>query len=83
MLTAIVAWLSSKGVSLLLGFAANLIMDAWKSYQNNQAQQAAGRHEVEAAQAADGARVEGEIAVVAAKPVSEADAINELEGGKA
>lgn len=37
MLAAIVTWLTSEGVGLLLGALGNLILDAWQSYQSNQA----------------------------------------------
>ena len=83
MLTAIATWFASKGVGLLLGYAANLALDLFKTWQANRAQRDAGRSEVEAAQAQAGAKAESVIAAEAAKPVSEDDAIETMRRGAA
>ena len=83
MLTAIATWLTSKGVSLVLGYVARLLLDMWSSYQANAAQRDAGRAETEAAQAQAGAAAESEMTEEAAKDVSEDDAIAALNKGDA
>lgn len=42
MLTLIAAWAAKEGVGLLLGALAKLLLDAWNSYQANQAIRQAG-----------------------------------------
>ncbi|WBL75588.1 hypothetical protein I3J27_21380 [Bradyrhizobium xenonodulans] len=46
--SAVTAWLASKGVGLLLGALAKLLLDGWNSYQSNQALKQAGNAEVAA-----------------------------------
>ena len=46
--SAVTAWLASKGVGLLLGALAKLILDGWYSYQSNQALKQAGAAEAAA-----------------------------------
>lgn len=43
--STIVAWLTTKGVGLLLGALAKLVLDGFTSYQANQAQRRAGAAE--------------------------------------
>lgn len=83
MLSALLTWFASKGVSLILGYAFNFALDLYKTSQANEAQREAGRAEVEAVQAAQGAKVEADLAEEAAKPISEDDAIAQLEKGDA
>lgn len=82
-LAGILSWLGTEGIKLLLGAAASALVQVYNSHQAATAQRDAGRHEVEAAQAEIGAKVEGQIADVAAKPVSEDDAVWILKGGAA
>lgn len=53
MLSAIAAWFASKGVGLLLGALAKLILDGWNDYRSDQALKQAG-----AAEAANKVNVE-------------------------
>ena len=83
MLTVIASWLASKGVSLILGFVAHLIVDGWKAYIAADGQRDAGRAEVEAAQANLARETQEEIAKEAAKTVTEDDALARMEKGEA
>lgn len=82
-MSAILAWLSSKGVSLLLSFIARFLLDMWKTYQANEAQHDAGKSEVEAAQAQAGKATSDAIANAAAKTLDEDDALGRLKAGSA
>lgn len=80
---AILGWLGSKGVSLLLGYLFGFLLDVVKTTQNNQAHRDLGRTEVERDQAREGEIIAGKIADEASKNVTEDDAISRLDGGKA
>jgi hypothetical protein len=82
-LAGLLSWLGTEGIKLLLGAAASALVQVYNSHQAATAQRDAGRHEVEAAQAQAGLEVQGKIADVAAKPVSEDDAIATLNKGAA
>ena len=56
--SAVTAWLASKGVGLLLGALAKLILDGWSSYQSNQALKQAGAAEAAAKANANAEAVE-------------------------
>lgn len=45
MLSALAAWFAQQGVGLVLGALAKLALDAFNSYQANQAQRRAGQLE--------------------------------------
>lgn len=49
MLSAILAWLGSEGLKILLGTVVAAFMDWWKSVQAAQAQRDAGRAEAKSA----------------------------------
>lgn len=83
MLAAVVAWLGSKGLSLLLGAAVRMVVDIYNSHQAAAAQRDAGRSEVEAKQAEDGAAVEKKIAEKASEELSEDDAIARMKDANA
>jgi uncharacterized membrane protein YebE (DUF533 family) len=46
MLTALAAWAAKEGVALALGALAKLALDAWNSYQANNALREAGAAQV-------------------------------------
>ncbi|MGY3366202.1 hypothetical protein ACVWZL_003327 [Bradyrhizobium sp. GM2.4] len=47
MLTAITAWLADQGAGLILGALSKLALDAWNSYQANQAQRDLAKAQVQ------------------------------------
>ena len=81
--SAILGWLGSKGVGLLLGYLFGFLLDVIRTTQNNKAHRDLGRAEVERDQAREGEIIAGKIADEAAKTVTEDDAISRMEGGKA
>lgn len=83
MLTAILGWLGSKGLSLLLGAVTKMLVDIYNSKQAAEAQKAAGKAEVEAAQAEQGKNVASKIADRAAEKLDEDDAISRMNEGEA
>lgn len=80
---AILGWLGSKGVGLLLGYLSSFVLDVIKTAQSNKAHRDLGRTEAERDQAREGEVIAGRIADEAAKTVTEDDAISRLDGGKA
>lgn len=80
---SVAAWAASKGVGLLIGFAANLIASAIRDWQANAAQRQVGALTVARDQAQAGQQAEAALAAEAAKSVSEDDAIARLDGGSA
>ncbi len=66
MLTIITGWLAKEGVGLVLGALAKMALDAWQSYQANQALRQAGAAETANKinqESADAERRAGEVAV--------------------
>lgn len=82
LLSTIGTWLATQGASLILGALAKLALDAFTSWQNDKTLREAGRLEAERDQAAEGARVQGELAQQATVVVSQDDAIARLERGQ-
>lgn len=83
MLATIATWAATQGASVLLGFLATVIKDAWATYQANEAQREAGRLQAELAQSREAERVQAELAEQASKRVSDDDALARLERGGA
>ncbi|MEY9580948.1 hypothetical protein ABIE88_008524 [Bradyrhizobium diazoefficiens] len=78
--SAIAAWFASKGVGLLLGALAKLILDGWNEYRSDQALKQAGSAEVAAKTNAETVEIQDEMAGVA-RPSDDAVA-DSLRSGK-
>jgi hypothetical protein len=78
------AWLADQGAGLLLGALGKLALDAWNSYQANQAQRdlATAQAQNQQAQATIAAQ-QSELQAQADAPQSTDDAIKRLEDGSA
>lgn len=83
MIETVTAWLASKGVSLILGYAFGFLRDLFNDWQAARAQKEAGRIEAERAQAQAGAEAQKRLADEGAKAVTEDDAIKQMERGGA
>ena len=78
------AWLASQGVSLVLGFLANVLSQAWNSYQANQAQRQLGTVTAERDEAVAGRAAESRIAdALANAPATIDAAADRFEKGSA
>lgn len=82
MLSAALAWLASKGVGIVVGAVMKMLLDAWNSYQSNQAHRDAGRAEAEHAQAAEALVVQEALTKDAAEVVTEDEALSRMEEGR-
>lgn len=85
MLATVSAWLATQGASLLLGFLANIIKDAWSTYQANQAQRESGQlaAELDAAKqvAARATLAKQTSETIDAMPQTDVDALTDALGG--
>ena len=83
MISSIISWLTTEGISLILGFATRAIIEYFQQRRNEQAIKDAARLETERDQAREGERVQGELADEAAKRVEPDEAIKRLQDGTA
>lgn len=84
MLSAIVGWLGSQGLSLILGAVVKLALDGFNSWQASQTQTALGRAQSDRDQAAAGRdAAERELAAEHNAPKTTDDALTRLEDGTA
>lgn len=82
MASAFAAWFVKEGAGLLLGFFGNLILTAWRDYQNSKALTDLGQVTAERDQARAGEAKHKQLADEAAKRVDEDDAIDMMEKGQ-
>jgi len=84
MLSALAAWFAKEGAGLVLGALGKLALDAWKSYQGNQALKDLGRVTAERDQeAAAREATERELEAARNAPQTVDDALKRLEEGSA
>lgn len=82
MLSAAAGWFAKEGVGLLLGFLGNLVLTAWRDWQENKTQRELGRVTAERDQAVAGRAAAERMADSAAAPLTEDDALARLQRGE-